>query len=259
MKIATITPVYNEEDMLPQFIRHYAPQVDAMFILDNESTDRTAQIAAANPKAILSRYSSGGKFNDRIMHEAILRAKAICRGRFDYVLLVDCDEFVIAKSGRNLRAELESLPPREAYRTHGYWMAQHLKEPPYDPSRPLFEQRQWGAEDLDGGSKSCIVRPESTRQLCYGIHKFLDPPDYPEMKDPKLSKFVMLHYIAVEESIYIKRRLEGRIRRMSEENRKHGFSSHYFSGDENTIHHDYNGRRHYSGLHKVLPWPYTSQ
>lgn len=252
MKVAVITPVFNEEDMLPHFLSHYKDSVDTVFILDNESTDRTESICRSFDNVVFSKFETNGKFNDVVQHKALMDVKGSCRGRYNYVIIPDADEFVVAKSGRSIRAELEALPPDEVHGTHGFWMAQHLSEPAYAPSIPLMVQRKWGAEDLEGGSKPYIVRPESVRTFTIGRHRLVDPPDKPELVDPRLSKFLLLHYIAVDEGMYIRRRLHGRIKRISDENRAGGHGSHYFSGDENTLHHEYNGRRHFKGLCRVI-------
>ena len=65
MKVAVICAIYNEEILLPQFLDYYSPQVDTVFLIDNESTDRSRFIACSYPNVVVSSYSSDGKFSDQ--------------------------------------------------------------------------------------------------------------------------------------------------------------------------------------------------
>lgn len=51
---------YNEEFMLPHFLKHYEKVADKIFIIDDHSTDRTAEIAKAHPKVTYSQYAFEG-------------------------------------------------------------------------------------------------------------------------------------------------------------------------------------------------------
>jgi glycosyltransferase involved in cell wall biosynthesis len=89
--ITVYTLTYNEEFMLPHFIRHYRSMFPGcrIIIYDNESTDETRNIAFANGCEIRIN-STGGKLND----VRYLEIKNNCwkDAETDWVFVGDCDE-----------------------------------------------------------------------------------------------------------------------------------------------------------------------
>ncbi len=45
LRLAAITTNYNEQVFLAHFITYYAPRVDTVFLIDNESTDDSVEKA----------------------------------------------------------------------------------------------------------------------------------------------------------------------------------------------------------------------
>jgi len=144
MRLAAICPVYNEEDLLPHFLDFYCRQVDTVLLLDNESTDRTAELARGRANVVVSTFNTENTFNDRMQHEELVKRRGECVGVYDYVLIVDCDEFVLPKGGGTLKECIERQSPADAYGTHGFRMIQGPGEGQYNPSVGLLEQRRWG-------------------------------------------------------------------------------------------------------------------
>ena len=99
MKIACYTITYNEELMLPHFIKHYKQFCDKIVVYDNMSTDRTKQIALDNGCEVISWEAPGGGLNDN----AYIQIKSNCykqdKDNYDWVITVDCDEFYTHKNG----------------------------------------------------------------------------------------------------------------------------------------------------------------
>lgn len=99
MKIACYTITYNEELMLPHFIKHYKQFCDKIVVYDNMSTDRTKEIALDNGCEVISWEAEGGGFNDY----ANVTIKSNCYKQdskiYDWVITVDCDEFYTHKDG----------------------------------------------------------------------------------------------------------------------------------------------------------------
>src|SRR3990167_4792623 len=91
MRINVFSIMYNEEFMLPHFLKHYEKFADRIFIIDDHSTDRTAEIAKAHPKVEYSVYEHEGlneqEFNDTFY-------KFYKANPSDWAVVVDCDEFL---------------------------------------------------------------------------------------------------------------------------------------------------------------------
>jgi len=236
VKVAVICAIYNEEILLPQFLDYYSPQVDTVFLVDNESTDRSRFIACSYPNVVVSSYSSDGKFSDAALSEAYDRKRKECAGKFDFVILADCDEFVVPKSGLSIVDELERAQPNQSmglmhefFWTHGWNMWPRPGEGAYNPGRPLLEQRTTGIESRTY-SKPCIIRPESLLEYEHGRHSFRGKDSWkPEKFDD--ARFYFLHYIGFDEEIYAKRGME-RTTRFSEFNIKNKTSVQYLDKTE---------------------------
>jgi glycosyltransferase involved in cell wall biosynthesis len=230
LRLAVISPMYNEEVLVGQFLNHYAPQVDTVFLMDNESTDSSVKIALQYPNVQVSTFRSGGQYNDSALTAAKLGKKRECVGLYDYVLLVDIDEFVVPKQGGTIRHTMEGMKQAEIYGTHGYNMFKRPEEPRYDPDCPLLIQRHWGIESIAHYSKPIIIRPESTATYCNGFHDVIDRNNA-LLKTPEHARFYLLHFIGVDEDLFVERAM-ARSLRMSADNLKNGWSCHYFDRDK---------------------------
>lgn len=91
MTINVYSIVWNEEFMLPHFLKHYEKYADKIFIIDDHSTDKTAEIAKAHPKVKYSLYQHEGlnedEFNDTFY-------EFYKNNPSDWAIVVDGDEFV---------------------------------------------------------------------------------------------------------------------------------------------------------------------
>lgn len=250
MKLAVITAVYNEIDLLPQFLDHYCRQVDSVIVLDNESDDGSIDACRGRANVQVRTYASGGEFNTRIKCEALAAARAGCVGRFDYVLIVDADEFVVPAAGGAVRDALARLPQHRVQGTVGYNMFPGPGEGPYDPGRPLMEQRKFGIPAKEYG-KPIIVRPGSWIRHLPGHHEAIG--FWGCKVTPKTRDFLLLHYVGVDEEIWVRRRFHGRVKRQSAENVRRGLGTHYPPMDESQVRAQFHGHRKLPGFVRVLP------
>ena len=205
MKIATITAVYNEEDLLPQHLGHYRNQgVDRIFILDSGSTDKTVEIAGRHHEVEVSSFEVPAVGFDGPKHHAIMKKMLECKGEFDFVILVDADEFVIPAEVGTIRSAIEATPwdRHDLYATTGYAMVQGPGEADYSPEVPITQQRKWGVFDRLY-SKPCIVSPKAYPVFAMGIHSVSGIPRVKTF----VGAFKLLHYPAPSEAIFLKRRL----------------------------------------------------
>jgi hypothetical protein len=113
MRLVAASRVLNEDDILEAFVRHHAALVDHHIFLDNGSTDRSLAIL----KALQAEGLPLTVFQTRAVHfceppllTGLFRMAAGMAA--DWVLMLDCDEFVDQRPpGGGLRALLAALPP----------------------------------------------------------------------------------------------------------------------------------------------------
>jgi glycosyltransferase involved in cell wall biosynthesis len=95
MKVWAYVTVWNEEKMLPYYLRHYSTFCERIIVLDNQSTDNTLRICKQYPIVEVREYNTNETFNDYVhldlKHQCINDAK----GNADYIIVSDCDEFIV--------------------------------------------------------------------------------------------------------------------------------------------------------------------
>jgi hypothetical protein len=94
VKIHLYAICWNEAKILPHFLRYYNEICEKIFIYDNFSTDRSLEIISGFSKAeIFSFYT-----NNQIRDDAYLKIKnevwKKSRGKCDFVIVCDVDEFI---------------------------------------------------------------------------------------------------------------------------------------------------------------------
>jgi glycosyltransferase involved in cell wall biosynthesis len=96
MKIAAISMVKNESDIIELFIKINSRFFDAIYILDHGSTDATAQIVGLMKKSGYNVYYT--LLNDKIYNQSKITTSAIRQiaqlNLYDYLMPLDADEFI---------------------------------------------------------------------------------------------------------------------------------------------------------------------
>ncbi len=117
MKIASITTIKNEADIIESFIRYHLKIVDFMLILDNGSTDDTNYIleeliAEGLPIKVIIDTD---KYFEPLEKYNFLLKKVIEEYDADIICPIDADEFITTREG-NPREYIEKIP-NDAYYT----------------------------------------------------------------------------------------------------------------------------------------------
>jgi glycosyltransferase involved in cell wall biosynthesis len=84
----------NEAQLMPYFLRHYSPLVDRLIMLDGGSDDGSDEIARACPNAEVRDSRLYGVMDADITARYASEKYREARWQADYVLWVDCDEFI---------------------------------------------------------------------------------------------------------------------------------------------------------------------
>jgi Glycosyl transferase family 2 len=121
MKLIVFVLVHNNADVLPWFLRHYGVFADEISAFDDHSTDGTRELLAAHPKVILRDWPHEPGINEDIFLAHWQEWYPKARGRFDWVMIVDSDEFIWARNIRQILAVAENVGA-EVIRTEGFNM-----------------------------------------------------------------------------------------------------------------------------------------
>jgi hypothetical protein len=92
MNVYLYAPCWNDEAMIPYFLRHYEPVADRMFVFDDGSTDRSVELLRASPKVEVRTFehrSDAHCFDSRDLWENAWKEH---RGEADWIIACNLDE-----------------------------------------------------------------------------------------------------------------------------------------------------------------------
>jgi hypothetical protein len=111
MRLAAVTTVRSECDIIEAFVRHNSAFFDRLYILDHRSTDSTPEILrrlrAEGLPLVLSREDHGSFYQAPTMTHLIKRAFQDCP--WDFVIPLDADEFLRISDRATLESTLTDL------------------------------------------------------------------------------------------------------------------------------------------------------
>jgi hypothetical protein len=111
MRLAAVTTVRNECDIIESFVRHNAAFLDCLYILDHRSTDATPvilrKLADEGLPVLLSREDRGIFYQSAIMTRLIRHA--FDDYPWDFIIPLDSDEFLRVPDRATLEAALAGL------------------------------------------------------------------------------------------------------------------------------------------------------
>jgi len=200
---------WNEEFMLPYFLKHY-DFARNITILDNESTDKTVEIAKSNPKCFVKTWSSYGLQNNLVMTRVKNECWKECDA--DYVVVCDVDEFVDCRP-------LELFGVKEvAFKCIGYMM--------YGMDGQQLESiRRYHL--MSAFDKTAVFSPRISA-INYGAGAHDAAPSCPVITEPRL---ILRHYHSLGEE-YMVNRYARYATRISPDDIRQGWGTHYLENAE---------------------------
>jgi hypothetical protein len=219
MKIDVFTLCYNEEVLMPYFLRHYSSFCDHITIYDNMSTDRSVKLAEANPKVTVIPYDSQNTVRDDLYK----RIKNTCwkHSKADWVIVCDFDEFVYIKDEKVLKDYTIINPD--------WWemISEHLPT----TEGQIYEEINQGV--LSDSTKSVMFRPDEIKQINYqpGAH-VINPLG--RVRILRTSQVLILHYKMLSLKYYLDR-VELLRKRLSTINKRKKWGFHYSFSKESII------------------------
>lgn len=235
--IAVITSVYNEASLIPFFLSHYS-FADKIFVLFGKSTDNSEALLRADPRVVIIPLDMPEGIDDGKKTAAINAAIVECEGTYAWCIVVDSDELVWPKewtyflSTRRFEVPwpvgryLATVPPRDDYLVACMWQVfRHESDRDLNVKKtPVLLQRRHGDPDRTGPDNRWYCKPVILRMgrgLALGLgNHYLTAPAGARCS---ALRFDGAHWAQADPSFAVERRIEGRTKRVSAENRKNGW------------------------------------
>jgi glycosyltransferase involved in cell wall biosynthesis len=211
MKIDLYSTMHNEEEILPYFLRHYEQIADRIFVWEDQSTDRTREILASHPKVKLMPLNVHGDDDAHWVDNVWPQYTSISKGKADYVIIVDADEFVYHP---NLYAYLETCL-KDGVRLFcccGFTM---ISESFPTTDEQIYDEIKTGMHDPWGG-KCCVFSPYIHIKYAPGRHFTKECSE--DLTQAGKHDLKLLHYRYLGKEYFAKRSARN-MNRMSENNK----------------------------------------
>jgi len=181
------TVVWNESYMMPYFLRHYEKVADKILVFDDFSTDGTRDIVKAHPKAELHDWPCESGMIEPVKAKFFSREyRTRSRGIADWVICVDCDEFIYHPDLRSVLEEQKALGTKAIKPDQGLIVGAtttpHTDGQLYDACPYGFERRAY--------AKPVIFTPDIDVWFGHGQHHSAVRPDVPKVRGTGI---VLLH------------------------------------------------------------------
>ncbi|MHC4917392.1 MAG: glycosyltransferase family 2 protein [Planctomycetota bacterium] len=226
MRVVVYTVAWNEQSILPHFLRHYAALADRVVVYDNGSDDDTAALVEACPKAELREVRTRGRLHDGVKARLLSNCYREERGSADWVICVDTDELLFHPDLSGVLARYSAqgvtLP-----KVRGFSMVSDDPVPPSDAPRPLAETHLKGMPNPNF-DKRCVFHPAVDINFGYGQHHC--SPRGPVVESGQ-AELKLLHYKHFEVDYVWQRYQRLRVRR-SWFNRVRRLGIHYHESRE---------------------------
>ncbi len=216
---------WNEEILLPYFLRHYSNIADKIFIYDNMSDDNSVAIIKNFPKTKLIQFDTAGKIREDICLRIKNNEWEKSRGLADWVAVVDIDEILWHK---NLIEYLRVCKKK------GITVPIPLGFDMFSETLPTFPGMVYDEIKLGIFNKNyckpCIFNPNAIYKINYqyGCHR-ANPVG--KIVVDSSGELKLLHYKYIDLN-YVLKRYELYQTRQSEINRKMGWWRQYNSISE---------------------------
>jgi glycosyltransferase involved in cell wall biosynthesis len=203
--IHVYTVCWNEEQMMPHFLSHYAAIAQRIVVYDNMSTDSTPDIVRSHTLAELRSFDTKGIFDDveniRIKNSAYQDS----RGVADFVVVVDTDEFIHHPDLQQLLLDYKrtgvTLPKTRGFDMTGW------RFPP--PQRRIVDAVRMGREREHYAKKS-IFDPSLDINFSVGAHKCKPVGNVVESGDSDIA-LLHFHYVGLLRCVRRHRVIRGRL------------------------------------------------
>lgn len=161
---------WNEEKMLPFMFQYYDRFVDHYTIYDNYSDDHSEEIIKRHGNADIVKFSMGGQINDYIYQDIKNNCWKKSRGKADFVIVGDIDEFIYHKDIQKALSMLKEAK-HSIVKPFGYNMYS-TEYPCYNSEKSITEQVKRGIR-VPMFDKCILFDPHAIVEINYkpGAHE----------------------------------------------------------------------------------------
>jgi hypothetical protein len=218
---------WNEEKILPFMLDYYGQFVDVFYIYDNYSTDNSNKVLSKQSNVEVIQFQTGNTFNDIIHTDIKNNCWKQSRGKADFVIVCDVDEFLYHPQindflKRSIKERMSFFIPT------GYNMYSNYF-PEYQSEKLIVDSIKNGVFDKDF-CKSILFDPHRIVEINYtaGAH-FCYPWGIVRTKED--NALFLLHYknLGVE---YVLNRCNMYRNRLSQVNIEKNYGAQYLQEDE---------------------------
>ena len=214
---------WNEEKILPFVFDYYKDVVDHFFIYDNYSNDKTIDIVKEQKNASLFTFGKEGEFDDGANREIKNNCWKNSRGKADYVIVCDVDEFVYAPNLseclKTMKKERVSFPDIEGYEMYSDTF------PEYRPGVLITELVRQGVHSL-WLDKRVLFDPHRIVEVDYSVGSHQSYPVGVVRNGKDTLKLLHYKHLGAD---YLIRRYEVLGKRLSAYNRENDYGTHYLA------------------------------
>lgn len=233
MKITVISRWFNEEMLAPFFLSHYAFADEIIILLDEATTDNTAEIISQFPNTKIRNYRLPGKINYGFTTALVGQAALAVDG--DWIMAPDTDEFIFPTGGGDVREALGHADGNVIYADQ-WQVYRHATEKDLDSSWPVIWQRRHGDPDRTTIINSTYRKPIIAKT---GLHITWTPGFHKYNPNPKIrvsgTRFDGAHWMMADIDLAIARRMRGRREFQSPENLRSTWGHQNFDITEEKI------------------------
>jgi hypothetical protein len=176
-KIVLLSHFYNEEFLLPHWIKHHKNMFDDVVLVNYQSTDASVDIIKAATDWEI-RDSRNDVFDCRLVDVEVMDIEREFKGYWKVVL--NTTEFLLFE-GMNLHEyiakQIENKPEALGFSTTGVWLIDSIddKEKPINDDVPLILQRFNGFVETGVASRQRLIHRADCGLYTYGRHTSLLP------------------------------------------------------------------------------------
>ncbi len=225
-KIHLYTFCYNEEKIIPYFLRHYLRFVEKIIVLDNYSNDASASLFKAHKNIFVTRYDTNNEYREDIKQNLSNKIWKKSRGHADFVILCHIDEFLYHPHLSEILVMMKEKG-HTVLKPIGYDMISRSFP---TSGQDIYAEINEGKRDRMF-DKIVLFDPNAIKETNYypGAHAAIPEGKVKVYKDDPDLKLLHYRYLGLE---YILDKHKNRAERMSKIGRRNNWGYQYLYGEE---------------------------